>query len=251
MGRDKKKKSGSSIDEEQECGNCSKLIEENAKLMEANKKLMEAVTELTNQTKQLTDRVESLEKQITNPTERPSIFIDLEKRINEIKERLEERTNRQLRKTLVFRGIKEGDDEKRWADTEKVLSGIISKKLSVSEAEASAMIDRCHRGGNPRYYVEKKKTRPIYAAMHSWKQCEEIIWNARKKRDILVDYKFGPLTTARRNMALQRRRELLDSGEILKGHVAYPARLMGMKNNNSKKYICIEDFSKAAVGEKN
>ena len=112
------------------------------------------------------------------------------------------------------------------------------------------MIDRCHRAGNPKYYAEKGKIRPIYAAMHSWKQCEQLIWNARKQRGIFVDYKYGTLTTARRNMALQRRRELLNSGEISKAHVAYPARLMGMKGNNSK-YICIEDFSKAIVEKRN
>ena len=69
---------------------------------------------------------------------------------------------------------------------------------------------------------------------------------SRKQKGVFVDYKYGPLTTLRRNLALKRRRELLNSGELSKAHVAYPARLMGLKGNE-KKYKLIEDFSATPV----
>ena len=161
-----------------------------------------------------------------------------------MREQLEERTNRQLRKTLVFRGIPEADGEKNWQHTENLVASKIAETLGVTSDETINMIDRCHRGGNPKYY--QNKNRPIYAAMHSWKQCEDIIWTARKKKNILVDYKYGPMTSKRRFLALKKRRELIDSGTIVKGHVSYPARLMG-KGPNDNRYKLIEDFSQVDV----
>ena len=108
------------------------------------------------------------------------------------------------------------------------------------------MIDRCHRGGNLKYHRENNKQRPIYAAMHRCKDCETIIWEARKKKTVLVDYKYGPITIIRRNMALKKRREVHDGTFISKAHVAYPARLMG-KGPGDAKHKLIEDFSKAEV----
>ena len=82
--------------------------------------------------------------------------------------------------------------------------------------------------------------------MYSWKACEDILWSARKKKNVFIDYKFGPLTTRRRNLALQKRRELLNKGTLTQAHVGYPARLMG-KTQSDKKYKLIEDFSKVNV----
>ena len=137
----------------------------------------------------------------------------------------------------------------RWGETDGILSYDIAKTLNVPQQEAEKMIDRCHRGGIPKYYRENNKQRPIYAAMHRWKDCETLIWEARKKKTVLVDYKYGPITTIRRNMALKKRREILDGTLITKAHVAYPARLMG-KGPGDAKYKLIEDFSKAEVNFK-
>ena len=82
--------------------------------------------------------------------------------------------------------------------------------------------------------------------MHEWKICEDIIREARRKRTILVDYKYGPMTTRRRNLALQKRRELLDNGTLEKAHIAYPARLMG-KSKGDVRYRLIENFSDTDV----
>ena len=123
-------------------------------------------------------------------------------RICALEEKEEYRTKRQLRKKLVIGGVPEQQNE-RWGETDEILSFVIAKTLDIHQQGAEKMIDRCHRGGNPKYYREYNKQRPIYAAMHRWKDCETFIWEARKKKTVLVDYKYGPITTIRRNMALK------------------------------------------------
>ena len=228
----KKDKKSSSSSEDDGCTNCTKLAE----LIETYSKTIES----------LTARIEALESLLKKQQNQPELSdqatID---RIRATEEMVEERTNRQLRKTLVIRGVPEQQHEK-WSDTDSTLSSIIAKTMNIPLQEAESMIDRCHRGGNPKYYKDTNKHRPIYAAMHRWKDCEKFIWEARKKRSVLVDYKYGPMTTVRRNMALKKRREILDSTLVTKAHVAYPARLMG-KSPGDVKYKLIEDFSRSEV----
>ena len=109
MGRDKDKKKSDSALVDEACSKCPALIE-------ANPKLMKAVEELTERTAQLTESIiasgtrlrstecDSLTTSIIGP--------DLEKRLCEIEEFIEEKTNRQLRKTLIIRGVPEIDTEK-------------------------------------------------------------------------------------------------------------------------------------------
>ena len=59
---------------------------------------------------------------------------------------------------------------------------------------------------------------------------------------------YGPLTSARRNLAFQKRKQLKEEGLITSGFVAFPARLMvntpGEFNRFGKKlYKMNEDFS--------
>ena len=146
----------------------------------------------------------------------------------------------------MFRDVKQHENERTWQDTEKVLVKELASLLSVEQEVAVGMIDRCHRGGNPEYYRKNNKVRPIFAALHDWKTCEEIIQQARRKRILIVDFKYGPMTTKRKNLALKKRRELLNTGQIVKAHIAYPARLMG-KGKGDIKYKEIEKFSNVDV----
>ena len=233
---------------EEGCQNCNQLLATQSQLLATQNELLETI-------KKLTDRISSLENTVS-ALSKPSDGVVVDgvdgvdgatlARVKNIEEIIEERTNRQLRKTLVVRGIPETETDKSWQETERLLCDKIAETLDIEPSEAASMIDRCHRGGNPSYYNKANKPRPIFAAMFSWKSCEEIIWKARSNRTMYVDYKYGPITTKRRNLALQKRRELINSGEIVKGHVAYPARLMG-KSSKDRKYKMIEDFSKIDV----
>ena len=95
------------------------------------------------------------------------------------------------------------------------------------------MIDQCHRGGDPKFYKDNNKHWVIDAAMHRWKDCKNFIREARKKKSVLVDYKYGPITTVRWNIALKKRREIIDSKLMTKARVAALwARVQVMLNIN-------------------
>ena len=246
--KEDKKKKGSTSNEH--CSNCETLQEALKTLQETNKALQDTVKALTDRLTSVEDTLSQFtaEKDQVSPSQEDTTGIQV--RVRAVEELIEERTNRQLRKTLVIKGIPESDDERSWHDTETKLAKIFAETLDVSADQAKTLIDRCHRGGNPQYYKKNSKHRPIFAAMHSWKVCEDLLWNARKRKNVIIDYKFGPITTRRRNLALKKRRELLNSGSLAQAHVAYPARLMG-KTKTDKKYRLIEDFSKVDVSLKN
>ena len=174
-------------------------------------------------------------------------------RISDLEELIEERTNRQLRKTLVFHGISsEADNSKyeSWKDTEVLVRKTISKILSIPY-EKTDMIERCHRGARSPNY-KGNLPNPIYAAVYDWKDCELIMEKFREhnmsNRDssLRAEYKYGPLTTKRRSLALNERRTLKQNGAIISGYVAYPARLM-VKTEPAGKYSEYKDFSKTKI----
>ena len=173
--------------------------------------------------------------------------------IKELSERIEERTNRQLRQTLTFSGIREkkiGKKLETWSQTKSVLANVISSVLDdCSYHDAYDMINRAHRSAPNNF---KTNRRDIFVNMFSWEDCEEIVKAFRYKNvedknfGIYASYKYGPLTTKRRNLALKRRSELKTDGKIISGYIKYPAQLM-VKFNADGVYERVEDFSKADV----
>ena len=136
-------------------------------------------------------------------------------------------------------------EENSWSDTKKAVAKQVSAALKITQETACNMIDRCHRGGNKEFYKNQGKARPIFAAMNRWDDCERIV-KASYTTSLRADYKYGPRTTIRRNLALKKRKELKSSGELVKAFVRFPACLVGMKRGETT-YKVIEDFSKAPI----
>lgn len=97
---------------------------------------------------------------------------------NAVAEQIEERTNRTLRKTLVFSGIPEGN-EPSWKETESILAKSIADTCDIELSAAADMIERSHRS-NP---SSRKNAgpRPIFAAFYDWKDTEVVKEAFRKK----------------------------------------------------------------------
>ena len=235
------------------CNNCQSLVETVNNLVKQVQSLQEQVASLTVSNNANSAPVSDL---LIPPTSQynHAEFLEWKKHIEEL---VESRTNRQLRKTLVFRGIKEDNDtERTWEDTDDLLVSKIAESLGTTESfgadadddydveeEAGTMIDRCHRGGNKAFFDEQGRHRPIFAAMHSWKDCKRIIRSFRKQKcGIFVDYKYGPRTTKRRNIAMMHRRDLIRNKVIDQGYIVFPAKLVGRKLGD-KFYNTIKDFS--------
>ena len=92
--------------------------------------------------------------------------------IKSLQHKLKDSINRQCRKTLVFKGIKEESDES-WHVTKQILAKKISEATNgeTSEQNAQRMIERAQRS-RPNHF--KKGRRDIYAAFYDWKDTEYI-----------------------------------------------------------------------------
>lgn len=170
-------------------------------------------------------------------------------KIKALEDKLEDSTNRHLRKTLVFKGVKERENES-WKMTESVLAQTISDATdgSVDESVAARMIERAHRS---RPNQQKKGRRDIFVKVYDWKDSEYLkeAFSKKNTRDhefkIYCEQKYGPVTSARRNEALKARKTLKANGDIARGFVAYPAKLMVKLPGDGRdvKYKLHEDFS--------
>ena len=168
------------------------------------------------------------------------------KQFSDISELLEDRTNRQLRSTLVFKGVPKHHSEKTWDDTRDVLASTVNSLLDISKEEASSLFERVHRGRDHEHGPGH-----IYCKVFNWNHSEKLKedflnLNKSKNSRIRCEQKYGPRTTNRRNLALVLRKKLKEEGEIVSGYLNFPARLM-VKKMGEDKYTELKDFSKAEV----
>jgi len=178
-------------------------------------------------------------------------------------EAIEDRTNRQLRKTLVFKGIPEekirdesssnpdGSPKLRaenWSDTAEILAKAMSAAIPNTSVEvARSMVERCHRAA-PNAKYKGTGPRQIFASFVDWRDSERTKEAFRKNTgvSIYVEQKVGARTTFRRNVALKERKRLMEAHTIMSGYVAFPARLM-VKDSGGAKYRQWRDYSNEPV----
>ena len=200
----------------------------------------------------MSKRIEELEGKV-------ALYENVPNELGQLAEKVEDRTNRQLRETLVFKGIPEDEDteEDKYTETKKLLATIISTHVTeVSYDEALKQIKRAHREADRDDHYRAGK-RLIFAAFHSWDLCQLILQTFRRKCindhefPISAEQKYGPLTTRRRQLAHLTRKGLKETGTITSGYVDYPARLMvnypGEVISNKKVYRLHTNFSKHKV----
>ena len=207
------------------------------------------------------DRVKNIEEKMGPLENIPNV-------VEQLKEVVEERTNRQLRETLIFKNIDEQENEK-WEDTKIILAKLISETCpNVNYNDAFNGIKRCHRESAKKQEQIANNGRPsragkrhIYAALYSWDLCQSIIESFRKRGitdrnfNVYAEQMYGPLTTKRRGMALELRKRLKEEGTISGGFVAFPARLFVNRTGNidmegKKVYNFHSDFSKHDVTDR-
>ena len=231
-------------------GNLEDTVEQNnTQISDQN----EEIIELKKANAELSSRIDALSNKLDNldPGKSNYDITNVSKKVQEIEERLEERTNRQLRQTLIIRGIQEVPNE-TWDDTKDLVAKAISKNTDVSFQEATNMLNRVHRGRpNPK---NKNQPRPIYMALHKWEDCEFIVdefrdLNINRRSTIRVEYMYGPLTSIRRNAALLKRKTLKDEGSIISGYLQFPAKLFVKRRgaNRDDPYEFYHDYSNLKV----
>ena len=182
---------------------------------------------------ELNEKIVTLEGKIAHLENLPT-------EMDELAEEIEDRTNRQLRETLIIKNVPEIDDEntgnmtKNYLATKKLLAKVICEHINIGYDECFDSIKRAHREADRSEELEnsRKGQRLIYAAFHSWDLSQEVIDVFREKCindptfTISADQKYGRRTTKRRQLAFKLRKDLKAAGTITSGFVNFPAKLM-------------------------
>ena len=213
----------------------------------------------------LTKRVAELEEKLAALADIPNKVRPLENlpgKVDLLAENVEDRTNRQLRETLVFKNIPEEERDSSYKETKELLARVINQNCpEISYQDAYNQIKRAHREAKKTFeggQNSRDGKRLIFAAFHSWDMCQHIIESFRQKCiseprfNIAAEQKYGPLTSRRRQLAFQLRRQLKDSGAIISAYVDFPAKLMvnypgEVRADNKKVYKLHTNFSRHPV----
>ena len=224
-----------------------------------NNNIGELKAHLENSNDHNANKFAALEKRIEELEGKLRALEDIPKGIKQLEEDIENRTNRQLRETLVFRNVPEKVGGEDYHDTKKLLATAISENVNgVTYEQALGQIKRAHRESDHHKNEEgvhvREGKRIIYVAFHSWDLCQSIIESFREKNikdrnfQMTADQKYGPKTNKRRKLAFDLRKQLKTNGDITSGFVAFPAKLMvnrpgDVTNNNKKVYRMHTNFS--------
>ena len=175
--------------------------------------LKSAIVEIKSVNDQLVSTNKSLEARLVSSEEFQEA---IKQSFKQLEIKVEDRTNRQLRQTIVVKGLPEKQNE-TWTDTRNALAKYVAKSYKMEFKTAYSMFERVHRGGGDGYDNKKKGRRDIYALCSHWDDSELLVWgsfaankNKPKKDKVFIDYKYGPHTTLRHGEALKKRKMILD-----------------------------------------
>ena len=165
-------------------------------------------------------------------------------------EKVEDLTNRSLRKNVIIRGIPEDANEKTWEDTHNVVKNAIAEATGAPADNYSDVFERIHRGKKSNDPKKKDKPWPIFAVLYDWKHIQSLSDELRDAppNNIYIDQQYGTITTYRRNMAFKKRKTLKDAKTITGGFVKFPAKLFVRYGQNTNNVFC-EDFSNIDIPE--
>uniref|UniRef100_A0A7M6DNF6 Uncharacterized protein n=1 Tax=Clytia hemisphaerica TaxID=252671 RepID=A0A7M6DNF6_9CNID len=170
-----------------------------------------------------------------------------------LEQTLDDQINRNLRKTLIFLGIKEEENEKCSKTASKLATFLSNIDNKVNYDDVMTDIDRAHRpaGNRNDRNNNNNKDRPIFVQFTSWKSAEYyfdslVQHNRSLKRnntstEVYVDHMYSPKVTARRKIASNLRKEIQERGDNAKMYVKYPAILMKY-DTQAKKYLPFQEF---------
>ena len=117
-----------------------KVDETERKIAEVDKKVDEGLNRLNHRIAELETHINHLEN-----IEIPNQIRQLEQENLKLKEELESRTNRQLRRTLIFKNIPERKEDESYSEVKALLAETISMHTVITKEEALAAIERAHR----------------------------------------------------------------------------------------------------------
>ena len=187
-------------------------------------------------------------------TEQLEAKLNTQENVNEsISKLLDDQVNRNLRKTLIFRGI-QGNYNESWSKTSnklaKFLSDIDQNHLRFGDILHD--IDRAHRPNenNETDRNGQSSTPPIFVQFNTWKAAQyymhQVIDYNKKSRNeaavsVYVDQMYSKELTERRKKAIDLRKQRRTDGDKSKMLVKFPATLMKF-DDTARKYVELQKF---------
>ena len=230
--------------------NANKVNLANAKAIEAhsladhNRKQIETLSERIHVTEDENRKLAADFQKISSELDKQSI------QLASTRYRLEDQTNRNCRRTLIVKGVKENQNES-WKDTKKLLCVVLFRltQLDSNTNDISNWIERAHRGRQTKD-GSKDGIRDIHVLFFDW-NCSQLILSEFIKhgrgQNVFIEQRYGPDTTFRQNKAKEERRSLINDKIIQSGYVKFPATLMVKYSKDDTKYVPHKDFSKIEV----
>ena len=175
---------------------------------------------------------------------------DLEKELKQRENEIDEQANRSMRGNVIIKGIPEADNEKEdWDTTKSIVTDYLSTLSNENTDTVFRKLDRVHRGGKK----DSGKPRHIYAnfvystdasyyvdlSVKKWVSCHN---KGEPKPTWRIEQQYSKKLTERRDQALLYRQELLKKKQYAQCRVAYPAKLLGKKDKNVKRWDFIKEF---------
>ena len=154
----------------------------------------------------------------------------LETKNKELTDELEDCKNRSMRKTLVFKNIRQPQQRETWDQTKQILADeILNVMPELDKDFITRKIERVHRAKRNNYGT----ILPVIAKFSDWTFFKQVkssfIKAAKDKKDetpIIVSQKYSAALTKRRNNAMIKRKELRKDNHRIQTYVKYPAVLM-------------------------
>ena len=208
--------------------------------------LSHRITALEDDVQKTQDNILALENEVTinknnmniQTTEMGNDVRLLNVLVKELENQVEDQTNRNMRNTLIIKGIREDPTEKNWDDATNALVSHLTSIFDWDPDSLNADIERCHRGRKEAVEMrndnKRNQPRPIFVKFHSWKTAEQIrrrIIGAhkQKKTRIIVSQMFSKKTTKRMNDQLEIRKHLLLENKEWRAVVKFPGILLVKK----------------------
>ena len=154
----------------------------------------------------------------------------LETKNKELTDELEDSKNRSMRKTLVFRNIRQPQQRESWDQTKQTLANeILNVMPELDKDYIISKIERAHRAKGNNYGT----ILPVIAKFSDWTFSEQVkssfIRAAKDKKDetpIIVSQMYSAALTKRCNNAMIKQKELRKDDHRIQAYVKYPAVLM-------------------------
>ena len=208
-------------------------------LANCEKKADEAITTANDNKTEILKLKSQIEVITTSITEKTN-------RINLLEDTLNDQIDRNLRSTLIIRGLPKKADENTWDDTANVFADYMAQKLNWNNNSRNMLfqdIERIHRGKeNENSANHRSKIPAIYVKFHSWKTAQNILKeiikaNKSKMISISAQQMYSKSTQAKMDEANKVRLELKNNEEqrTWATYVKYPGILM-VKKSGERKY---------------